>query len=111
MCLEVSTSRHENLLLSFSLTPQTSTGDVSYYKPLKLQHRSMVIAHIIVFSREYDNAYVPRNTATIKYFHEAQNHGTTRGAGGSSRGGGGGGGCDGVPQLASSCPSVEDNFQ
>ena len=38
MCLDVSTSRHKNLLLSFSLTdPQTSTGDVSYYKPLKLQ--------------------------------------------------------------------------
>ena len=50
----------------------------------------MAISHIIVFSREYDNAYVPRNTATIKYFHEAQNHGTSGGAGGSSRGGAGG---------------------
>ena len=47
MCLEVSTSRHENLLLSFSLTPQTSTGDVSYYKPLKLQHPHSTITRVI----------------------------------------------------------------
>ena len=40
MCLDVSTSRHKNLILSFSLTPKLRQVmcDVSYYKPLKLQH-------------------------------------------------------------------------
>ena len=47
MCLDVSTSTHKNLILSFSLTPKTSTGDVSYYKPLKLQHPHSTITRVL----------------------------------------------------------------
>ena len=38
MCLEAFASRDEKLPLPFSLTPNSSTSDVSFYKPLKLQH-------------------------------------------------------------------------